>query len=80
MGDINGDFAFSVAAIVRAGSRQRNNAAVNKNLPRWTSVGNFESSRPIGVISSEGVKARTLNIIEETEIVSVQLVPHLNKY
>src|ERR1700689_740622 len=33
-GDTKGDFAFNAAAIVRAGSRQRNKAAVNKNFPR----------------------------------------------
>jgi hypothetical protein len=58
-GDTKGDLELSVAAIVRAGSRQQNKVAVNKNFPRCTSVGSLLSSRPIGVISSEGVRART---------------------
>jgi len=45
--------------MVRAGSKQRNRVAINKNFPRWTSVGNLLSNRPIGVISSNVVNART---------------------
>jgi hypothetical protein len=33
-GDTKGDLELSAAAIVRAGSKQRNKVAVNKNLPR----------------------------------------------
>lgn len=58
-GDTKGDFEFSAAAIVKAGSKQRNRVAVNKNFPRWTSVGSLLSNLPIGVISSVGVRART---------------------
>lgn len=58
-GETNGDLAFSAAAIVSAGSRQRNNAAVSRNLPKCTSVGSFDSNRPMGVISSVDVSART---------------------
>jgi hypothetical protein len=32
-GVMNGDFEFNVAAIVSAGSRQRNKAANSKNFP-----------------------------------------------
>ena len=53
----NGDFAFNVAAMVNAGSRQRNMAAMRRNFPRCTSVGSLLSRRPMGVISSDTVKA-----------------------
>lgn len=58
-GVTNGDFEFRVAAIVRAGSRQRNTAATSRNFPRCTSVGNLLRRRPIGVISSVAVRAPT---------------------
>lgn len=58
-GVTNGDFALRAAAIVSAGSKHLNNVAINRNLPRWTSVGSWLSRRPIGVISSEGVNALT---------------------
>jgi hypothetical protein len=58
-GETNGDFELRAAAIVKAGSKQRNRVEINKNLPRWTSVGSLLKSLPIGVISSVGVKART---------------------
>lgn len=58
-GVMNGDFEFSAAAIVSAGSRQRNKAATRRNLPRCTSVGNLLRRRPIGVISSVDVSAPT---------------------
>lgn len=58
-GTMNGDLELKAAAIVNAGSRHRNNTAVSKNLPRCTSVGNMLKSLPIGVMSSDGVRART---------------------
>lgn len=56
---MKGDLELSVAAMVSAGSRQRKNAAVSRNLPRCTSMGNFDSNLPIAVMSSFGVKALT---------------------
>ena len=64
-GVMKGDLEFSAAAIVRAGSRHRNRAAIRRNLPRCTSVGSLLSSRPIGVISSVVDRALT-SISEET--------------
>lgn len=55
----NGDLEESAAAIVKAGSRQRNIVAINKNFPRWTSVGSLLSNLPKGVISSVVVNALT---------------------
>jgi len=79
-GDTKGDFAFNAAAMVRAGSKHRNKAAVNKNFPRCTSVGNFESSRPIGVISSDGVNARTCTLIRRTDVDRINVILiHLDK-
>lgn len=57
----NGDFELIVAAMVRAGSRQRKMVAMSRNLPIWTSVGRELSRRPRGVISSLGVRAPTYN-------------------
>lgn len=59
IGTMNGDFELKAAAIVSAGSRHRNNPAVSKNFPRCTSVGKVLSSLPIGVMSSDCVRART---------------------
>lgn len=40
-GVMNGDFEFNVAAIVNAGSRQRNKAANSKNFPiSYMRIGN----------------------------------------
>lgn len=66
----NGDFEFRVAAMVRAGSRQRKMVAMSRNLPIWMSVGRALSRRPRGVISSLSVSARTCN--SRIQVMSVQ--------
>lgn len=68
-GATKGDFELSVAAMVSAGSRQRKSVAINKNFPRCTSVGSLLKSLPIGVMSSEAVRARTYRHISEIHLV-----------
>lgn len=70
-GVTNGDLEFNAAAIVSAGSRQRNSAAVSRNLPRCTSVGSLESSRPMGVMSSVAVSARTWSANYQTKLLKM---------
>ena len=55
----NGDFALKAAAIVRAGSRHWNKAAMRRNFPKCTSMGSLLSKRPRGVISCAEVSAFT---------------------
>jgi len=78
---MKGDLELSVAAIVRAGSRQRNTVAIRRNFPRWTSVGSLLNSLPIGDISSEGVNARTCGSSRsESVICYIEGVKYLHEH